>query len=423
MKKGIILITLGLVIGAVLFAGGGKETVDGGGEAKPVTLTVLWFNDANESDVFLATMQDYLTANPHIKLDLQVIAFSEYEQKLKMMISGGAPPDVARVTNNNIATLVDSLLPLESYIPELEELKKNYLPASLAFAINRQNQMVAFPTEATANGMLANKTAFKNAGIDVDEVSKTWTWTTWEEIIKKVIAANSTMKYGLAVDFTQHRFATLAYAFGGHYMNETQTATDFNNPGTINTIKFFKSLHDKELVPRSVWMGSENPAELFQAGLVACHIGGSWNINTYNQNVKSFEWGAVMTPKGTIVSSVPGGKFIVSFKGAAYPKEGVALMKVFSDKEHTTRYARDTFNISSRVDTTVNYPSNAQDFKIFGDLLKATPAFTANEMKSPELNTMAIFIREQIVEVLLGNSTPETAVRNLDEKGASLFKK
>jgi alpha-1,4-digalacturonate transport system substrate-binding protein len=242
-------------------------------------------------------------------------------------------------------------------------------------------------------------------------------------MVKKVIAANPAMKYGLAVDFTPHRFSTIMFEFGGRFMNETQTGMNFNNPGTINAIKFFKDMHDKELIPRSVWMGSENPAELFQAGLVACHIGGSWNINTYNQNVKNFEWGAVMTPKGTIVSSVPGGKFIASFKGAAHPEEAVAMMKVFSDKEHTTRYVRDTFNISSRVDTAVEYPSNGQDFAIYGDQLKVTPPFTANEWKNPELNSIANYIREQLVEVLMGNITPETAARNVDEKGAPLFKK
>lgn len=421
MKKNLVFIALVLWMSAGIFAAGQKNSTDG--TPKPVTLTVLWFNDANESDVFRETMQDYLKANPHIKMDLQVIAFGDYEQKLKMMISGGTPPDVARVTNNHVSALIDSFLPLESYVPELESLKENYMPSSLAFTMNRQNQMIAFPTEATANGMLVNKTAFKNAGIDVDEVSKTWTWSSWEETIRKVIAANPGMKYGLAVDFTPHRFSTLMFEFGGRFMNDTQTGMNFNNPGTINAVKFFKDMHDKELIPRSVWLGSENPAELFQAGLVACHIGGSWNINTYNQNVKNFEWGAVMTPKGTIVSSVPGGKFIVSFKGAAHPEEAVALMKAFSDKEHTSRYVRDTFNISSRVDTTVSYPTNNEDFRVFGEQLKVTPAFTANEWKNPELNSISTYIREQLVEVLLGNISPETAARNVDEKGTPLFKK
>ncbi|HWR11201.1 MAG TPA: sugar ABC transporter substrate-binding protein [Rectinemataceae bacterium] len=388
----------------------------------PTTLTVLWFNDANESEVFQNTMADYVAKNPNVKLDVQVVAFSAYEQKLKLMIAGGNPPDVARVTNNQISALIDVLLPLDGKIQGLEEMKKNYLPASLAFALDGKGKLVAFPTEATANGMLVNKTAFKNAGIDVDAISKTWTWADWETIIAKVIAANSKMKYGLAVDFTPHRFSTLMFQQGGHFLNATQTGMDFENPGTIASLRFFKNLHDKGLIPKSVWMGSENPAELFQAGLVACHIGGSWNINTYKQNVKDFEWGAVRMPKGTINSSVPGGKFIATFKGGKNEAEALRLITAFADKEHTSAYVRDTFNLSSRTDTVVNYPSNSKDFAIFLEELKVTPSFTANEWKNVELNKVSTFIREQIVQVLMGNLTPEQAAKAVQEKGSTYFK-
>ncbi|GHV94645.1 sugar ABC transporter substrate-binding protein [Spirochaetia bacterium] len=420
MKKGIVLIVLALMISVGLFAGAKQEAA--AGAKKPVTLTVLWFDDGNESEVFLATMQDYLAANPHVKLDLQIVAYSDYEQKIKLMIAGGNPPDVARVTTNNVSSLIDSFLPLQDYVPNLNDLTKNYNPSSLAFAINKQKQVIAFPTEATANGMLVNKTAFRNAGIDVDEVSKTWTWASWEEIVKKVIAANPAMKYGLAVDFTPHRFSTIMYEFGGHFMNSTQTGMDFSNQGTINAIKFFKDMHDKDLIPKSVWLGSENPAELFQAGLVAGHIGGSWNILTYNNNVKNFEWGAVNTPKGTISSSVPGGKFIASFKGCANPEEAVALMLAFSDKAHNERYVRETFNLTSRSDLNVTYSSNTKDFQSFADQLKVTPAFTANEWNSPALAGISTYIREQLVEVLRGRITAEAAAKNVDERGAPLFK-
>lgn len=75
----------------------------------------------------------------------------------------------------------------------------------------------------------------------------------------------------------------------------------FDNPGTIAALQWFKRMHDENLIPKSVWLGSENPAELFQAGVVACHIGGSWNVNTYRKNVSGFEWGAVQMPKGPSV--------------------------------------------------------------------------------------------------------------------------
>ena len=280
MKRSLAVLFCIFALFSPLFAGGSKEAASG-----DVTLTVLWFNDANESDVFMDTMQDYLEANPNVKIDLQVIAFGDYEQKLKMMISGGNPPDVARLTTSHVPILASSLEPIDPYLEDPAATKAEFMPSMLAFALDKEGQMLAYPTEATANGMIVNLTAWENAGIDVRELSKTWTWDEWEEAVKQVIAANEGMKYGLAVDYTIHRFATLLYEFGGSFMNEDQTAFDMVKEENINAINYFKHLHDEGLVPESVWLGSENPTELFQAGLVACHIGGSWNINTYNTNV------------------------------------------------------------------------------------------------------------------------------------------
>jgi len=418
MKKAIVTLMILLVAASMVFAAGTKEE----GTKKEVTLSVLWFNDANESDVFLKTIDDYLKSNPHVKLDLQIVAYSEYDQKLKLMISGGNPPDIARITTNTLSVVVDSLEPIENHVQDVEAVKKEYLPSMVAFATNKDGKFIAYPTEATANGMLVNKTAFDKAGINVDEVSKTWTWAEWETIIAKVLAANPSMKYGLAVDFTPHRFSTLMYQWNGRFLKEDQSNIGFNNSGTVATLKWFKSLHDKNLLPKSVWLGSENPAELFQAGLVAGHIGGSWNINTYNKNVKDFEWKAVRMPKGEINSSVPGGKFVASFKESKNKNEAFRLMAAFADKQHNELYSRDTFNIPSRNDAKVSYPSNSADFEVFLEELKVTPAYTANEWKNTNLSKVTTYIREQIVEVLLGNITAEQAVANVDSRGATYFK-
>lgn len=403
-----------------LFAQGAQEGTKKTDE--PVTLTVMWFNDGNESDIFMETMKDYLVSHPNVKIDLQIVAFNDYQQRLKMLISGGNPPDVARMATADLTALIDTVLPLEDYT-DVKSLEKEFMPSMLAYAYNRDGKLAALPTEATANGMLVNKTAFKNAGIDVDEVSKTWTWSDWEVLMKKVVAANPGMKYGLAVDFTPHRFSTLMYQFGGHFLNSDQSAMEFNNEGTIKCLEWFKKMHDENLIPKSVWLGSENPAELFQAGIVASHIGGSWNVNTYKQNITSFEWGAVQMPKAAIRSSVPGGKLVASFKGCAHPQEAVDFMKAFADKEHSSQYDKATMNLSSRMDTTIEYPSNAADFTVFTDDLKVTPAFTANEWKNPDLAKVTTYAKEQIVQYLMGNIDVKTCVQNVDTKGNTFFKK
>jgi alpha-1,4-digalacturonate transport system substrate-binding protein len=377
----------------------------------------MWFNDANESDVFLDTIDEYLKANENVKVDMQVVSFSEYEQKLKLMISGGNPPDIARVTNNHLSSLGSSLEPINNYVDDISAVEDMFMPGSIAFAKDGDN-LLAYPTEATANGMLVNLTAWENAGIDVKELSKTWTWDQWEDAVKEVIEANDGMKYGLALDFSPHRYSTILFEFGGRQMNLDQSEVEFTNEGTINSINWFKRLHDEGLIPSSVWLGSENPAELFQAGLVACHIGGSWNINTYNTNVKDFEWCAVNTPKEEIRSSVPGGKFIASFKDSENKEEAMKLMAAFSSKESNEKYCADTFNLSARVDTDVPYTSNKEDFTVFSEDLKVTPAFTALEWKASSLNKVYSYIREQIVQVLMGNISAEEATMNIDKEAA-----
>ncbi len=412
MKKLSLLMISILLCMNVIFAQGASEPA----AKDDVTLSVMWFNDANESDVFLDTIKGYLAENPNVKVDMQVVAFQEYEQKLKLMISGGNPPDIARVTNNHLASLGSSLEPINSYVDDVDAIEASFMPGSIAFAKNTDSELLAYPTEATANGMLVNLSAWEKAGIDVKELSKTWTWDQWEDAVKKVIAANPNMEYGLALDFSPHRFSTLIYEHGGRMMNADQTKVDFHNEGAIAAIERFARLHKEGLIPSSVWLGSENPAELFQAGLVACHIGGSWNINTYNKNITDFKWCVVNTPIGEIRSSVPGGKFIASFKDSKNKKAAMDLMAAFSTKESNEKYCADTFNLSSRIDTDVPYASNKEDFEVFAEDLKVTPAFTAIEWKNDVVNKVYSYIREQIVQVLLGNISAEKATLNINKE-------
>ncbi len=417
MKKLLVLLISMLLLTGFMWAAGQKES-----GTEDVTLTVLWFNDANESEVFMNTIQDYLDAHPNISIDLQLVPFGDYEKRLKLMIAGGTPPDLARVTNNHVAMFADELLPLDSNVKNFDSVISGFSPASLAFATHSNGTIVALPTESTANGMIVNVDMFKKAGIDIKQLSKTWTWDDWHDALVKVVAANPGVDYGLAYDFSPHRWSTLLYEAGGRFLNDSETAMNFNTPEALDALNFFKKLHDEKLITPSVWMGSENPQELFQSGLAASHIGGSWVINAYATQVTNFEWAAVQMPKRKIRSSVAGGKFIGCFKGAENQDAALDLMLAFSDAKHNAMYCGDTFNLSARTDVNIKYASRSEDFNAMAADLAVTPAVTAEDWKSPELNKIYSYIREQIVEGLLGNITMEQAAQNIQNEGNKFFK-
>ncbi len=408
MSKKIIAVLLSVVMLLPLMAFAQDE----------VTLKVLWFNDANESEVFEETIKDYLDENPNVKIDMQVIAFDAYEKQLKLMLAGGNAPDIVRLPTALMPVFSEYLAPLEDYV-DVKAVEESFAPSMLAYANNAEGKIVAYPTEATANGMLINKTAFDKAGVDLTEISKTWDWSEWEEVIKKVVEANEDIKYGLAVDFTPHRLSTILYQFGGRMLSEDLSKVNFNNEGTISALKWFKQMHDEKIIPPSVWMGSENPAELFQAGIVACHIGGSWNINTY-ANIKNFEWTAVQMPKGTMRSSVPGGKFIAGFKDSPNQAEAQKLMAHFSDAEHNAKYCLGTYNLSSRTDVTIEYPKATEAFNVFSEELKITPPFTAQEWNTAIVGKISGIVKEQVVQALLGAMTVEEVCAEIDKQAADL---
>lgn len=412
---------LSVFLMVMVLAGGFSAGQEEGAAAEEITLSVLWFNDGDESDVFMATIQDYLDANPNVAIDMQLVPFQEYEKRLKLMIAGGTPPDLARVTNNHVAMFMNELLPLNGRVDDLDGFLSNFNPASVAFATHSNGDILALPTEATANGMIVNVDYYKKAGIDVKTLAKTWTWDQWYDAMNKVVAANEGLEYGLGYDFSPHRWSTLLYEAGGRFLNEDESAMNFNTPEALDALTFFKKLHDDGLIPKSVWMGSENPQELFQAGLVASHIGGSWVINKYASEIDSFEWAAVQMPKRKIRSSVAGGKFIGSFKGAANEEEAVKLMLHFSDREHNAMYCRDTFNLSARTDANIKYPARSEDFAAMADDLSVTPAITAEDWKSPELNKIYSYIREQIIEGLMGNKSMEEVAQAIQDRGNSFF--
>ena len=384
------------------------------------TLQVLWFNDADESVVFEEVMKDFLEQEG-ITLDFQIVPFTDYEQKLKLMIAGGNPPDLARVTNNHVATFNKNLLVLNDKIANFDGLTANYYESAISLA-TFDDKVVAVPMEVTANGMLVNKTYFENAGVDIMALSESWNWDEWVDAMKKAVEANEKCRFGLGYDFSPHRWSTLMFEAGGRFLNDDATGMNFVTPEVLDALNFFKMLHDEEIAPKSVWMGSESPQELFKAGILACHIGGSWWINAYAKDIKDFEWAAVKMPKRKIRSSVPGGKFLAGFPGSENEDVALKVIEAFAAPERNAAYCKGTFNIAPRSDVTVDYPSRGDDFVRMADDLSVTPAYTAVDWKSPEVNKIYSFIREQIVEGLLGNQSMEEAAQNIQDKGNSFFK-
>lgn len=279
------------------------------------------------------------------------------------------------------------------------------------------NKLVAAPMDVTANGLIYNKTLFDKAGVKVptspDEV---WTWDEYIAALKQVMAKGGA-RYGMVWDVTPHRWSTLLYQNGGSILTEDGSAAAINSEAGIRSMEMFKQLHQEGIMPESVWLGGENPNNLFRSGTVATHWAGNWMINNY-KDITDFEWGVTYMPKGTQRSSVPGGKFLMAFKGSGQEQEAAKFIEYLTSKEVNSKYNQESLFMSPRKDSAkLNYEFGKEMFEVFSDELKnSSPLAASDWSKQTLISKISTDLKNNIMDVLSDKATPQQALDIMAKK-------
>ncbi|OUM95628.1 MAG: sugar ABC transporter substrate-binding protein [Thermobacillus sp. ZCTH02-B1] len=391
--------------------GASDDSGSGNTGGKQVTLDFVWFTDGIEGEVMKAIIKDYEAENPNVKINLVEVAYSDLSTKLRTMIAGGRPPALARVTDTGYYK--NQALPLDDYIGDQEAFTSQFMDSIKPYYV-MDGKVIAVPMDVTANGLIYNKTLFDKAGVQVPQSpDEVWTWDEFKDALKQVMEKGGA-KFGLVWDFTPHRYSTLLYQFGGSIFNADGTAAAINDDAGVKALEYFVQLHKDGIIPESVWLGGENPNNLFRTGTVAAHLAGNWMLSNYRE-ITEFEWGVTYMPKAERRSSVPGGKYVMAFKGSGVEDEAAKFLLYLSSKEVNGRYCQESLFISPRKDNAqLDYAFGKEMFEIFSNELANTPAEAANDWSRQELITQfTTDMRNQIVEAVAGNMTPQKAMDQL----------
>lgn len=390
------------------------------GETKE--LDFLWFADGNETEVMQSLIDEYEAENPEIKINLQEVPFEDMSNKIMMSVSGGEAPALARTTDGIVAQVSEACVDFRDYVEDSDELLSQFMD-SIQYQYVVDGKICGLPTEVTANGMIYNKTAFEQAGVEVpsgpDDI---WTWEEFTEALTTVVN-NSDVKYGMVIDNPTHRWCTMLYEFGGSLI--TEDGGNLSSPESLACIEFTKKLHDDGLVPQSVWLGGEDPNNMFRSGQVACHLSGTWMMQNYNENIKDFEWGVTYMPIEKTRSSVPGGKNLTAYEGSGYEQEAVDFILWVTAKEQNEKYCVDSLFVSPRLDNAnIEYPFGSEYFAIFSDELNHTVDAAAFDWSHADvIAEIGTTLTDDWSAVISGQMTPEEMAAEIDELSNGVMKK
>lgn len=388
------------------------------GMAQKKVLDFIWFTDGIEGEVLRQIIAEYEELNPDIEINVIEVPFQNLRTRLQTMVAGGTPPDLARLVN--VGDFAPVLLDLTPYLG-LEYIE-DFVPSTHRNVLV-DGKLMAVPVDVTANGIIYNKDYFAQAGVEVpSSPEEAWSWDEFVEKLQRVVQ-NSSARYGLAYDFTFHRWLTLLYQAGGQLFTDDWTAVAINSPEGERAIEYFVELHDKGIIPRSIWLGGENPNTLFRAGLTAAHWCGNWMLTNYRDNITDFEWDVMYMPYGKQRSSVLGGKYIASFKDAKYPDEAVDFIEYFTSRQVNAQFNQNSLFISPRLDNAkLNYEFGAEMFEVFSNELAVSPPVAGSDWAHPFAGRIGDDFRDIIVEALQHELTPREAVEKMERVGNAILK-
>ncbi len=283
-------------LAAVLALGLVTPFVAAPSSAATVALRVVMISYTDKMPKYYEDLvQAFEKVNPEIKVELNVLALSEIETKVKALIAAGKSPDLVNsdeFAGDAAAGLLlqaDQIVSAETLKDMISAFRKNSELNGVAYAV---------PDLASARAFFYNKKILAGAGIK--NAPTTWTEL---EVAAKAIKKKFPKIFPIGVAFgpesAQDEFIIWGGGNGGRLYDPKTGKYTLNFPEYFTTLKFLKKLVDqKYLQPNPGKTNRTNGAwELFAKGKVAMVSGDQFFPNWLTKNGgENISWGAGAFP-------------------------------------------------------------------------------------------------------------------------------
>ncbi len=169
MKKGIIglivMFLLFVFLGGDLFAGGKQEV----GKAKgPVTVTFWNGFTAADGDALREIVKEWNAENPNIQIEMSIIVWSTFYDKLTASAAAGRGPDMAALHYERLVEYASRgvLLPMDEYLAEAGFKDEDFVQIPWKGGIYEGKRYAVALDWMPLIGLYYNKGHYREAGLD-----------------------------------------------------------------------------------------------------------------------------------------------------------------------------------------------------------------------------------------------------------------
>ncbi|GGR56195.1 ABC transporter substrate-binding protein [Streptomyces roseolus] len=313
-------VTLSLVLTATA-CGGGE---DGGGQATK-TLTYWATNQGSSLEVDKKVLQpelDEFERKTGIKVNLEVIPWSDLLNRILTATTSGQGPDVLNIGNTWSASLqaTGALLPWDAKNFEAIGGKDRFVDSALGSTGAPGKDPAAVPLYSMAYALYYNKQMFKDAGIAKPP-------TTWDEVVAAGKKLSKDGKWGIGVEGSNlsnniHQVFVLGKQHGADFFT-ADGKPDFTSDGAVAAVKQYVDLMatHKIVAPGNAEYAQNQSLSDFAKDKTGMVLWQTPSQTFASQGMSEEEWGVVPAPvpsgepgTGTATNSMVAGINMAVFK-------------------------------------------------------------------------------------------------------------
>ncbi|WHO75439.1 ABC transporter substrate-binding protein [Rhizobium sp. BT03] len=320
--------------------------------AETQTITFL-FTDDDQAYVerMEALSKEFETAHPDIKVNFVSSGYDAVAKQLPVQLAVGEGPDVAKITDWQLAPYYLDMRPLMKDPDGFAKLHGDSLNTLRFPGVNDPNSINGYVASQTFNLPFVNKTLFEQA----KEPLPTPTATLKDIVEASARVAKAT---GAQIPFTMdrsgHRFSGAAFSYGSNYVKDGKFS--FPDDAAKRYITDLYNWTKDGSFPKEMWGAAggtqyKNMGDEFVNGNVVTYIAGNWMVNPFQKKIgDAFDWTAISAPCGDAgCYAMPGGTAIVGFKRTKYP-QAVASFIEFLGSEKVQREVAENYVILTGAD-------------------------------------------------------------------------
>jgi ABC-type glycerol-3-phosphate transport system substrate-binding protein len=264
----------------VACSGGGSSTSD------KQKVTFWQFDTAKASiDAYKTAIKDFEKKNPTITVDMQIVPWSDQQQKITTALASGALPDVSMLGNDVVAQYAanGALAPLDSYVAgwskaEGIDVKKDMYAGDISY-YTYKDKLYGSPVADETRMVYYNKDLFQQAGLDPNTPP-----ATWDEMEKDAKALKSVVSVPWSAPMskqyvTVQTFMSVYLSYGASLF-DSKGKCGLDTPEFKDALTWYTGIAKQGLTsPDAVNATSDDIANLFSNGKAGMLIDGPSRYN------------------------------------------------------------------------------------------------------------------------------------------------